>query len=166
MYFCIYFAWSYVPRTRNVLVVLQIRHKSASINCEGIWPMLLLFRMKWVYHWNTLSIWKICFPVLVHIFYSNFAPPFPLPEPSAVILYHYANAIYAAYAPHTLCTASRPEYIGSYQGANASIYWWGTWELVNIHRKKNPSHQHDNLLRWYRLSKDEAPSCDLAGIYS
>lgn len=42
----------------------------------------------------------------------------------------------------------------------------------NIHKKtyaamhRNPSHQHDNLLRWYRLSKDEAPSCDLAGIYS
>lgn len=41
--------------------------------------MLLLFRMKWVYHWNTLSIWKICFPVLVHIFYSNFSPPLSPP---------------------------------------------------------------------------------------
>lgn len=63
-------------------------------------------------------------------------PPFPLPEPSVVILYHCTNAIYAAYA-HTLCTASRPEYIGSYQGANASIYWWGTWELAKEFIKKH-----------------------------
>lgn len=95
--------------------------------------------------------------------------PFPLPEPSSVTLHHSIYAIYSAYA-HTLCTASRwpnrlklwCKYINILAGSmrvGETFIKKNKKYYAAMHR--NPSHQQDNQLRWYRLSKDEAPSCDL-----